>query len=403
MSTRERFILGVLAAVNFTHIVDVMIMMPLGDIFMRMYEIGPQSFSLLVSAYAFGAFLSSLLGAMLIDRYDRRHALLFVYAGFSLGTLCCALAPNFEAMLALRFLTGIFGGFLGALVLSVASDVFPYERRGMAMGVLMSAFSVASAAGVPLGLYFASQWGWEAPFLMVGGMGVLLTAAIAMRFPSLTGHIGQQAPAPPAAVFGRIARDANQLNALALGMAIVLGHMVIIPFIAPYMLRNVGFEQADLPYIYALGGILTAFTSPLIGRLTDRLGPMRTFAGTMVLSAIPVLVLTNLPPVSMGLALAVTTAFFVLGSGRMIAPQTMITAAVGPEGRGGFMGVKAALQQLAIGVASLLGGAIIAEDAHGALLHYGWVGAISVAIGLASIALGTRLRVAPGNRQAAGA
>ena len=396
----EKFILGILASINFTHIVDVMIMMPLGDIVMRLFDVGPEKFSLLVSAYAFGAFLSSLLGAVLIDRYDRKKALLFVYTGFALGTLLCAVATSYYMLFCIRFITGLFGGMISALVLSVVSDIFRYERRGAAMGVLTSAFSVAAALGVPIGLYLASAFSWEAPFIFVGSLGLTIVALIAWRFPSMKGHLTKDKPAQrpnPLEVFRVIARDRNQINALLLGIIIVLGHMIIIPFIAPYMRRNVGFEQSQITYIYALGGLLTAFTSPYIGRLTDRWGPMKTFFIVMSLSFIPVLALTNLPSVPIPLALVVTSAFFVFGSGRMIAPQTMITAAVGPEGRGGFMSVKAALQQLGIALASIIGGWIISEGEGGSLQHYGWAGLLSVTIGVIAIWMGTRLKVADGN------
>lgn len=397
----EKFILFTLAAIQFTHIVDVMIMMPLGDIFMRLFNIGAKEFSLLVSAYAFGAFASSLIGAMFIDRFDRKKALVFVYTGFVVGTLLCAFAPSYRFLLAIRFFTGIFGGVIGALALSIISDVFPFERRGSAMGILMGSFSVASAIGVPLGLYLADKFNWQAPFLFVGSVGSLIVALLIFQFPSMKSHLavraqGEKAP-PLLQVFSTIAKDKNQVNALALGVILVLGHMVIIPFIAPYMRRNVGFSQSDLTYIYAIGGILTAFSSPFIGKLTDKFGAMRTFMTIMLISFIPVLTITNLPPVTIPIALVATSVFFVLGSGRMIPPQTMITAAVGKSGRGSFMSVKAALQQLGIGVASLIGGWVIYIDDAGALHNYGWVGALSVTIGLISIWLGTRLKVVKSN------
>lgn len=146
----EKLLLFILAAIQFTNIVDFMIMMPLGPQLMRLFDISPRQFSLLVSAYTFSAGIFGFLAAFQIDKFDRKTALLFVYSGFLLGTFACALAPGYEWLIAARVFTGAFGGVLGALVLSVVGDTIPMERRATAMGLVTAAFSVASVFGVPL-------------------------------------------------------------------------------------------------------------------------------------------------------------------------------------------------------------------------------------------------------------
>ena len=149
----EWVLLFVLAAVQFAHVLAIfMIMMPLGPRYLHELNIGPQEFGFLVSAYAFSACLAGLLAASFIDRFDRKHTIVVLYMGFTLSTLCCALAPGYVTLLLARCLAGAFGGILGALTLTVVGDVFPEQRRGLATGVLMSAFSVATIVGLPVGL-----------------------------------------------------------------------------------------------------------------------------------------------------------------------------------------------------------------------------------------------------------
>ncbi|NND06305.1 MAG: MFS transporter [Saprospiraceae bacterium] len=376
---------------------DAMIMMPLGDIFMDLFSINPAQFSYLVSAYAFAAFTSSLIATFFIDRFDRRSALLFAYGGFAVGTLFCGIAPSYFFLLVIRFITGLFGGIMGALVLAIVSDVFIYERRGRAIGIIMAGFSAAAALGVPLGLYLADVFSWNAPFLFIGTLGMLLLSTIAFRFPKIDGHLRDFKVVRPMQVLRNIITDANQLNALALGMVLVLGHFLIIPFVAPFMTRNVGFLQSQITWVYFFGGILTVFTAPLIGRITDRFRPYPTFIVVMVLSFIPVIWITQMGPSSLVIGLVATSLFFVLGSGRMIAPQTMITAAVGPDSRGSFMSMKSALQQLSIALASFLSGAIVVIGEGGKLVHYDIVGFLSVFICMGALLVGQRLKVADGN------
>ncbi|RLD21286.1 MAG: MFS transporter, partial [Bacteroidetes bacterium] len=270
MTPTERIVVVILAAINFTHIMDSMIMMPLGDVFMKLFEINPQEFSLLVSAYAIGAFCSSIVAVFYLDVFDRRKALIFIYTGFSIGTILCGFAPSYFFLLGIRFLTGLFGGVIGAMALSIVSDVFQFERRGKAIGFLMAGFSAAAALGVPTGLFLADMFSWRMPFFFIGSMGLILLMLILWKFPSLQGHLeAVDSDRSFKNVFGAIFLDKNQVNALVLGFVLVLGHFLIIPFLAPYMTRNVGFTQGQITYIYFLGGLATVFSSPLIGKLTD--------------------------------------------------------------------------------------------------------------------------------------
>src|SRR5438874_13309025 len=125
----ERWILLLLAGVQFTHIVDFMILMPLGPQLMRELSIGPGQFSALVAAYTISSGAVGLLAAPFIDRFDRRLVLLVAYAGFTLGTFACALSPNATALLAARAISGAFGGCSTAIIMAIIADVVPPERR----------------------------------------------------------------------------------------------------------------------------------------------------------------------------------------------------------------------------------------------------------------------------------
>ena len=396
--SKEKEILYLLAAVNFTHIMDVMIMMPLGDIFMDRFHINPTQFSILISCYSIAAFFSSLVGAVQLDQYGRKKALLFIYAGFVLGTIACGFAQNFVMLLCFRALTGLFGGMIGALALSIVSDLYPFKRRGKAMGALTASFSAAAALGVPFGLFLTDIISWRAAFFFLGAFGLILLVIIFFRVPFLRSHLKEVEENPGLKqVIRQIWGDMNQINALLLGFILVFGHYIIIPFITPYMTRNVGFEQHEITYMYFIGGVLTVFTAPLFGRMTDRIGAQKVFVALMLISFIPVWIITNMGPTPVILALVVTSLFFIFGSGRMIAPQTMITAAVGPANRGSFMSVKSAMQQLAIASSAFLGGIIIQFNNARQLVHYEWIGYLSIAISILAIFMSRKLKVAAGN------
>lgn len=387
---QEKWLLLTLATINFTHIMDFMIMMPLGPQLMRIFGISTTQFGLLVSAYTFSAGISGFLSSFVMDRFDRKNVLVFLYAGFLLGTLACAMAPAYGILLAARILTGAFGGVLAAVGNAIVGDTIPMERRGAAMGIVTSSFSAASVFGVPFGLFLASQFSWHAPylFLVATGLGVM---GLIGRLPQLAGHLPQLAghlqagikrKLDPVGVLTQAVARPAQRQALVLTVAMMLGQFAIIPFLSPSMVANVGFTEQQLALIYLLGGATTLITGPLIGKLADKLGKMRVLVAFLLFSIVPQLLVTHLGPTPLPLALLLTTSFFVVSGGRMIPAMALITGTVEPRNRGSFMGIQSAVQQVAAGLASLIAARIVVQDAAGHLLHYETVGYLSVVASL---------------------
>jgi predicted MFS family arabinose efflux permease len=174
----------------------------------------------------------------------------------------------------------------------------------------------------------------------------------------------------------------------------MLGHFSIIPFIATYLVYNVGFTEHQITFVYLLGGGLTIFTSPIIGRIADRKGKFPIFALFCTLTLIPVFLITNMPPIAVGLALVVTSFFFVVVGGRMIPMQAMVTSVVPARQRGGFMSINSSIVQFGSGTASMMAGLIIVENADGSLLNYNVVGYIAIAFSLLAILIARKLRPA---------
>jgi predicted MFS family arabinose efflux permease len=385
----ERLLLLTLGAIQFTHIMDFMIIMPLGPLLMRVFDINPQQFSLIVSAYTFSGGIFSFIGAFFLDNVKRKSALVFCYIGFIIGTLACAISPSYEFLLSARILTGAFGGILTALILSIIGDAIPMERRGTAMGIVMASFSVASVIGVPFGLFMAAKFNWHMPFYVVAVLGIPVLIGIYAYVPMIAAATIKQNPKQ---VLQNVFTLKNQYTALIFMVVMIFGQFTVIPFISPYMVANVGFTEIELTYIYLLGGGATIFTSPLIGRLSDKYGKHRVFTISMLLSFIPILLITNMPSVHIGLALVVTTSFFIISGGRMIPATALVTSAVRPENRGSFMSVNSSVQQLASGAAALVGGLIIHKNANDELENYPYVGIIALVAGLICIVLIRRVK-----------
>lgn len=398
MNSKERFLLLTLAAINFTNIMDFMIMMPLGPQLMRIFDINTQQFGLVVSSYTFSAGFSGFCTAFFIDKFDRKRFLQVLYAGFLIGTLACGLAHTYELLMVARIFTGLFGGVLGAVILAIVGDVVPFERRGQAMGFVMAAFSIASVLGVPFGLRIANEFGWNTPFILLAVLALPVQFFIYKFVPNLSAHTQAGKEVNVLQVVKNITSSSNQRKAITLMMVVMFGHFSIIPFLSPYMVSNVGFTETQLEQIYFFGGLSTIVTSPLIGKLADKIGKLKVFTIFVSISCIPVLFITHMPRVDIWIALIATSVFFAVSSGRFIPAQAMVTATVEPKNRGSFMSIVSSMQQLSAGLASYIAGLVVVKQANGEMLNYNWVGVMSVIAAIFTLFLVRRITAADGSK-----
>lgn len=392
MLKNEKFVLLLLAALQFTNIMDFMIMMPLSVHIMPAFNITPRQFSYVVSAYAFAAFLSSLCASIFVDKFDRKKVLVVVYTGFLIGTFACSVTPSYTFLVAARILAGVFGGLIAAQVLSIVGDYVPFERRGQAMGILFTGFSFASVAGVPLGVYLADKFQWQIPFALVGFMGLIMLPLIIHLLPAMTKHLIENT-AEKLNIFKVIYEDRNLQIGLLMMFTLVLSHFSTIPFLAQYIETNVGFTKSEIALVYMTGGACTLMFSPLIGRLSDKFGKFRIFTMLIFLSWIPVFLITNMTPSPMYYVLTMSGLFFIFAGGRYIPAQALITSVVKPRYRGGFMNINASSQNLAVGLASLISGQIVETNTAGKLEHYNYVGYFAIVISCICILVARQLKV----------
>lgn len=388
----EKALLYLLALTNFCHVLDMMVLMPLGNELMDSFSIQPMQFSWLVSSYSISAGISSVLAAAYMDRFDRKNLVMITLSLFAFSTLYCAFAPTYKLFLLGRVLTGTFGGLTNSVVIAIVSDLVPYQRRGKAMGILSMAFAFASVLGVPLGLFIADIWGWHAPFLFIFFITVVIAITLYNVLPSLSQFVNKSSKRNPIAEMKMIYKNNNAMIALILAYTMVLGQFLIIPFITPYSIRNIGVPQEAIKYIYLVGGACTLISAPIIGKYSDRIGNFRMFRIMLIGSLFSIFAITNLLTTSLSLIIFITTSFFIFSSGRMIPAQTMITGAVPAEIRGGFLSFRTALIEFGAGTASLISGWIITEMPDGKLANYNYVGYLSIVIAFSTIFIASKVR-----------
>ncbi len=392
MKRNEIILVALLALLNFTHILDFMIMMPLGNILMPKWDLTTSQFAVIVSSYSLAAFVSSFVAIFFADKFDRKKLLLYAYFGFLLGTFGCVFATGHFTMVMARVITGIFGGLIGAQVLSIIGDVIPYERRGQAMGLLMGGFALASVVGVPFGLFLANKYDWYFPFIVVAVVGSLLFPFLLRYVPNVNEHLSH-----PVALNQRITdfflifKNETQLTALAFSILMIMGHFIIIPLINPYMVYNVGVPQEYTPLIYLCGGLSALITAQIAGKVADRFGKRQVFVASALVSTIFIFFITNMPVMPLYVVLITFALWFSTATGRTVPGQAMTTQAVSAQSRGSFMSLNSCAQSLGSGIATLSSGWITFSDKNYAIHNYHILGYISIVLVLMCVGMAYRL------------
>ena len=380
----QKFVIAVLAFLQFTIILDFMIISPLGAMMMPTLHMSPQQFGMAVSTYAFSAGASGLLAAGFADRFDRKRLLLFFYAGFLLGTLFCGLAATYPMLLMARIVTGVFGGVIGSVVLAIATDLFPLEMRGRVMGYIGTAFAASQVLGLPAGLFFANHWDWHAPFLAIIAVALPAGLVIAFWMKPVAAHLElRQEKSPLMHLIHTLAEPRYRL-AFILTMLLPTGGYMLMPFGTAFMVDDIGLSFSTLPTIYLITGLFTVFVGPLVGKASDSFGKFNTFCFGTLLTLVMVAVWTNLGHVSLTVVIIVNVLLFIGIFSRMIPSQALMSAIPEVTKRGAFNAVSASLQQVAGGVSAAIAGAVLVERG-GVLEHFNWLGYI--VMGVASVSL----------------
>lgn len=381
-----------MALLNFTHILDFMIMMPLGNILMPRWHLTTSQFSVIVSSYSLAAFCSSFSAIFYADKFDRKKLLLFGYFGFLIGTFGCVFAFGANSMIIARTFTGIFGGLISAQILSIIGDIIPYERRGRAMGLLMGGFALASVIGVPFGLFLANHYDWYFPFLVVAILGSLLYPFLVKFVPNVNAHLANPVKLKERyQIFLQIFKNKTQITALAFSFLLIMGHFIIIPLFNPYIVYNVGVPQDSTPLIYLFGGISSLITAQIVGKLADKYGKRQVFVIAGFVSLVFIVIITNMSKIPVYMVLIIFTFWFSASTSRTVPGQAMTTQAVTLQTRGSFMSLNSCVQSLGSGLASLLSGILTYSDKKFAIHNYNYLGYISVVLILICVALAYRL------------
>lgn len=368
----------ILTLLQFSIVLDFMVLSPLGAQLMLELNITPRQFGWVVSAYAFSAGISALLAAGFSDKFDRKKLLMFFYSGFIVGTFFCGIAPDYQTLLLARIITGLFGGVIGAISFAIITDIFVIQQRGRVMGFVQMAFASSQVMGIPLGLYLANLWGWHSPFLMIVGISIIIGVAIVWHMKPIDAHLRPIAPVSPIRHMVNTLSRTHYIKGFGAIVLLATGGFMLMPFASAFTVYNLGISLDHLPMIYMVTGLCAMIAGPLIGNLSDQVGKYKVFVVGSLVLMIFLVWYCNLGVTPLWIVIIANVIMFTAVTARMISASSLLTLVPDPADRGAYMSIQSAIQQISGGFASALAGLIVVQTSSGVLLNYDLLGYVVV-------------------------
>ena len=391
----EILVLVFLMFLQITVVIDFVVISPLGVLIIDDLKVNAAQFGEIVSAYAFAAGISAFLCSSFSDRFDRKKLLLVFYCGFLVGTLLCGLSTNYLFLVLARIVTGFFGGVIGSITLAIVTDLFNFERRGLVMGMIQSAFAASQILGIPLGIFFGSHFGWQSVFWVIVVVGSVVGFMIYFYLRPIVGHLAYVKEKNLLKNLQNTLTNRSYWNTYAAVCLVTVGAFMVMPFSSAFMVKDLGLTIEQLTYVYVFTGLISLIFGPVIGRLSDRYGKFPFFVVGSVITIAMVLVFTNLHVLifannfaayAFAVTLAINGLVFLGMTCRIVTLQALNTAMPSVSDRGGFMNINSGIQMLSGGFASFVAGHLVTLTPDGRVSGFYRIGLVVASASLITLA-----------------
>ncbi len=385
-------VVAILALTQFTVVLDFMVMSPLGDLLMKDLQVKPYQFGIVVSSYALAAGLSGFLTAGFADRFDRKRLLVFFYSGFIVGTLFCGFSNSYEQLVLARIVTGIFGGVMSSISMAIVADLFSLNQRGRVMGFMQMGFGLSQILGIPISLYIASKSNWQMPFYMIVCLSLIMLLAITLGMKPVRSHLDKKTDHSAFHHLLTTIKNRNYRIGFMATAFMSLGGYFMMPWGSAFAVNNVGLSQNELPYLFMIVGVSTFLTMPLIGLLADKINKFQLFMSASIVMIAAVLIYVQLGQTTMFILILVN--IFMMGGimARMVPSQALTSSVPKLHDRGAFMSINSSLQQIAGGIAAIIGGKIVWQaNPNAPLMNFDVLGYVVVGVIIINIYLTRRV------------
>lgn len=330
----------------------------------------------LVTAYSLMVGLFAIISGPISDRMGRRRILLMGTGVMTLALICHYLVVDYFTFLAVRVFAGMAGGILSGAAVSYIGDYFPYNRRGWAVGWVMSGSAFGQIAGIPMGVAMAEGFGFRTPFYVFAVTMAMTYVLVWFRVPQppIRAREGSLTIRGAVSDYWAMLRK-KEIAAAALAFFLMfLGVSIYIVYFPTWLERSVGFSSYQVATLFFVGGIANVLSGPQAGKLSDRIG-RKLIVLLSCVGLFIVMLLTTVVIRDIWIAYPVFFLTMILVAMRISPFSALLTALVPDHNRGSLMSLTVALGQVGFGLGGAMAGPFYASLGYGSNTV---IGAVSV-------------------------
>ncbi len=253
---------------------------------------------------------------------NRRLAIYFGFSSYAAGALLCTLTVNFEIFLAGRLMQGIGFAFVNPVITAILGDIVPPQARGSAMGILGASTTAGIALG-PLLAGAAAGLDWRLAFYAFATLAIVVIVLFSIVFAGFEFHTSYGINNIVSKLIATV-NDRNMEALMACGFLTFFSYIAAMSFISAE-LSALNFDDATIGLVISSAGVAGIVSSPIAGRLADRLGRRATalIGYAIVASALALLSVADRANFPIDVAL-----FFLLGIGTAHVWSSLLTLSV---------------------------------------------------------------------------
>lgn len=355
---------------------QIMIISPILPQIGEQLQIADTLLGTLVTAYSLMVGFFAVISGPISDRIGRRRILLMGTGLMAVTLVCHYFVVDYFSFLAVRVFSGAAGGVLSGAAVSYIGDYFPYNRRGWAVGWVMSGSAFGQIFGIPMGVVLAGRFGFRAPFYLFAVTMAITYVLLWMRLPQppIRKREGRLTIRGAIADYWAMLRRKEIAAASAAFFLMFLGVSLYVVYLPTWLERSVGFSSNQIATLFLVGGIANVLTGPKAGKLSDRIG-RKLIVLLSCVGLFFVMLGTTLMVRSVWMAYPVFFLTMILIAMRISPFSALLTALVPDHNRGSLMSLTVALGQVGFGLGGALAGPFYSRFGYGSNTV---IGAISV-------------------------
>jgi predicted MFS family arabinose efflux permease len=265
--------------------------------------------------------------------------------------------------------------------MAILADIFPLAQRGRAMGFMQMGFGASQVLGIPISLYIANHWGWQAPFIMIVGLAATIWLTTLLKLYPVIKHLELKTEKTAIKHLWHTLRLRDYRTGFLLTALLSLGGFMMMPWGSAFAVNNLHVSYQQLPLLFMASGIAALIIMPLVGKLSDKIDKVKLFTVAALWMMVVIVIYTNLSPVPFAIIMIMNILMMIGIMSRIVPAMALVTSLPKMQDRGAFMSINSSLQQIAGGIAAGVGGMIVVQQTKTSpLQHYNTLGYVIVVI-----------------------